>query len=55
MTHIIIKNGDKLDTNVSNCIGNTMPADPDVDDAETETRKIVKKKPDGKAPGPKEK
>ena len=56
MTRRIIKNGEKLDTNVRNCIGNTMPVDPDdVDDADTETRKIIKTKPDKKAPGPKKK
>ena len=33
-----------------------MPVDPDdVDDADTETRKIIKTKPDKKAPEPKKK
>ena len=39
MTRRIIKNGEKLDTDVSNCISNIMPVDPDaVDDADTERR-----------------
>ena len=56
MTRRIIKNGEKLDTDASNCISKIVPVDPDdVDDADTETRSIRKTKPDKKAPDPKEK
>ena len=46
-----IKNGGKLDTSASNCVSTIMPVVPDtVDDAETETRKIIKTTPYKKAP-----
>ena len=51
MKRRFIKNGGKLDTSASNCVSNIMPVDPDtVDDAETETRKIIKTTPYKKAP-----
>lgn len=51
MTRRITKNGEKLDTSVSNCISNIMPVDPDaVDDADTDSRQLFPTKPDKKAP-----